>query len=249
MFTEERRQYILNQLHTKRKASSAELAHELNVSEDTIRRDLKELAENGLLKKVHGGAMAISPVPYEYSARVELNLDGKRRIAAEAAKLIKSGMLVFIDGGTTVGLIAEYLPSGLQATFVTHSAANAIAFSNCRSSKTILLGGILVPELLINEGAEVLETIERFHADLTLISVQGFDKENGATVGHYQDSLVKKAFVEHSSELGVLAGKEKLGFSVHYKICDVSELDYLITDEEPNNLKKLKNSGFQIMNV
>lgn len=98
MFTEERRQHILNQLHTKRKASSAELAHELNVSEDTIRRDLKELAENGLLKKVHGGAMAISPVPYEYSARVELNLDGKRRIAAEAAKLIKSGMLVFIDG-------------------------------------------------------------------------------------------------------------------------------------------------------
>lgn len=106
-----------------------------------------------------------------------------------------------------------------------------------------------MPELLINEGAEVLETIERFHADLTLISVQGLDRENGATVGHYQDGLVKKAFLEHSSELGVLAGKEKLGFSVHYKICDVSELDYLITDEDQGNLKKLKNSGFQIMSV
>lgn len=249
MFTEERRERILSHLHTKRKASSAELAQELKVSEDTIRRDLKELAENGLVKKVHGGAMAVSTVPFEYSARVELNLEGKRRMAAEAAKLIRSGMLVFIDGGTTTGLISEFLPAGLSATFITHSAANAIAFSNCRSSKIILLGGIMVPELLINEGAEVLEAIEQFNADLAIISVQGLDIEHGATVGHYQDGLVKTAFVRRASELAVVAGKEKLGFALHYTVCDIKEIDYLVTDEKKAGLKRFDEVGLQVFSV
>lgn len=249
MFTEERRQWILNHLNVKGKASSFELATELKCSEDTIRRDLKELAESGKLKKVHGGAMAISPVPFEYSARIELNLDSKRRMAAEAAKLIQPGMLVFIDGGTTTQLIAEFLPGGLNATFVTHSAANAIAFSKCRSSKVIVLGGTVVPELLINEGAEVLSAIERFNADLTIISVQGLTKENGATVSHFQDALVKAAFIRKSSELAIVSGKEKLGFALHCKVCDLTDLDYLITDETKDVSKKLGGVDFQIVRV
>ena len=249
MFTEERRQRILSHLNVKGKASSFELATELGVSEDTIRRDLKELSENGLLKKVHGGAMAISPVPFEYSARIELNLDEKRKMAAEAAKLIKPGMLVFIDGGTSTQLIAEFLPSGLDATFITHSAANAIAFANCRTSKIILLGGMLVPELLINEGPEVLSAINRFSADLALISVQGLNIEDGASVSHYQDSIVKTAFIKNASELAVVAGKEKLGFALHYKICASSEIDYLITDETKSGLKKLGKVDFQVISV
>ncbi|MDZ4835552.1 MAG: DeoR/GlpR family DNA-binding transcription regulator [Candidatus Melainabacteria bacterium] len=249
MFTEERRQRILSHLNVKGKASSVELASELLVSEDTIRRDLKELSENGLLKKVHGGAMAISPVPFEYSARIELNLESKRRMAAEAARLIQPGMLVFIDGGTSTQLIAEFLPVGLVATFVTHSAANAIAFAKCRTSKIILLGGMLVPELLINEGPEVLSAIERFSADLALISVQGLNIEDGATVSHYQDALVKTAFIQRASELAVVAGKEKLGFALHYRICASSELDYLITDESKSGIKDFGTLGFQIITV
>ncbi len=248
MFTEERRQWILNHLNVKGKASSFELASELNVSEDTIRRDLKDLSESGKLKKVHGGAMAISPVPFEYSARIELNLEGKRKMASEAAKLIQPGMLVFIDGGTTTQLIAEFLPAGLNATFVTHSAANAIAFANCRTSKVILLGGTLVPELLINEGPEVLTAIQRFTADLAIISVQGLNRENGATVSHYQDSMVKTAFIKRASELAIVSGKEKLGFSLHYTLCAISDLDYLITDEK-NVAKRLGAVDFQVMKV
>lgn len=249
MFTEERRQRILDLLNRKGKASSAELAEELSVSEDTIRRDLKDLSENGLAKKVHGGAMAVSSVPYEHSARLELNLEGKRKMAAAAAKLIKPGMLVFIDGGTSTNFIAEFLPAGLDATFVTHSAANAISLAKCRSAKVILLGGLLVPELLINEGAEVLTAIEKFHADLTIISVQGLNKEDGATVEHYQDSLVKSSFIKRSSELAVLAGKEKIGFSLHYTVCGARDLDYLITDQDAAGTKPLANLDFQIIRV
>lgn len=248
MFTEERRQWILNYLNIKGKASSYELATELNVSEDTIRRDLKELAEAGKLKKVHGGAMAISTVPFEYAARIELNLDGKRKMAAEAAKLIQPGMLVFIDGGTTTQLIAEFLPAGLNATFVTHSAANAIAFSNCRTSKVIVLGGTLVQELLINEGPEVLTALDRINADLAVISVQGLNAENGGTVSHYQDSLVKQAFVRRASEVALVCGKEKIGFALHYTVCSLSDLDYLVTDEK-NAAKRLGNVDFQVIKV
>ncbi|MGD9681293.1 MAG: DeoR/GlpR family DNA-binding transcription regulator [Candidatus Obscuribacterales bacterium] len=249
MFTEERRQHIISHLNSRGKASSSELAETLGVSEDTIRRDLKELAESGLVKKVHGGAMAISQVPFEYSARIELNLESKRRIAAAAAKLIKPGMLVFVDGGTSTQLVSEFLPAGLDATFITHSAANAIAFSSCRTATVLLLGGRMVPELLINEGAEVLSAVDRFNADLALISVQGLTVEDGATVEHYQDSLVKSAFVRRASELAVLAGREKLGYSLHYSVCEASELDYLITDDRKENLKAFKKAGIQTISV
>lgn len=249
MFTEERRQHILSQLNTRGKASSTELAEALSVSEDTIRRDLKELAENGLVKKVHGGAMAISQVPYEYSARIELNLESKRKIAAAAARLIKPGMLVFIDGGTSTQLISDFLPAGLDATFITHSAANAIAFSSCRTSRVLLLGGRLVPELLINEGAEVLAAVDRFNADLALLSVQGLTIEDGATVEHYQDSMVKSAFARRASELAVLAGKDKLGYALHYSVCPACELDYLVTDESKDNLKPFIRTGIQVIST
>ena len=247
MFSEERRSRILGLLNERGKVSSAELVVELGVSEDTVRRDLRELAQSGLLKKVHGGALAVSEVPFEYSARRILNVESKRAIARRAAGLVSSNAVVFIDGGTTTGLIAEFLPPNLRATFVTHSPANAVSLSACKNIEVVLLGGKIVSELLITTGPEVFETIGSIRADLTLCSVQGLTLEDGATVSHLEDAQIKRSYLAHSAETAVLAGSDKIGFAVQYMVAEIKELDYLVTDADDRQVAEIERQGVTVI--
>ena len=162
MLAEERRKQILIRLSREGQVLSAELIKEFGVSEDTIRRDLKDLSDAGLLKKVHGGAMANTTVPYEYEARQNLNIKAKSAIAQRAVSLIRDRMLVFVDGGTTSAQIAAHIPPNLSVKFVTYSLATATALAAVPNAEIIMLGGTIVPDLLIAMGPELIEQSKGF---------------------------------------------------------------------------------------
>ncbi|HEY9712092.1 MAG TPA: DeoR/GlpR family DNA-binding transcription regulator [Chroococcales cyanobacterium] len=249
MLAEERKNQILHKLSTSGQLLTADLVRDFNVSEDTIRRDLKELADALLLKKVHGGAVALTTVPYEYSSRKDLNLESKATMAQAVTKLVRDGMVIFIDGGTTCGQLPFYLPPNIRATFITHSIANALALNNLGKSRTIMLGGQVVPELLITTGPELTAQASRFKPDMSIISAHGVTVADGATVESWDDAMVKSTFVQNSAETVVLAGQEKIGFCASYLIAAVRDISYLISDAPKQKLNQFSKAGMTVWKV
>jgi DeoR/GlpR family transcriptional regulator of sugar metabolism len=246
MLANERKKQILMRLSTTGQVLAADLVRDFGVSEDTIRRDLKDLADSGQLKKVHGGAVALTTVPYDYSSRKILNVEAKSAMARRVLPLIRDGMVVFIDGGTTCVQLAYHLSPALKATFITHSVATAMALAQLSQLKVIVLGGQVIPDLLITSGPELVSQSNRFKPDLSLISAHGLTLEDGATVESWDDAAVKETFLRNSAEIAVLAGYEKIGFRASYRIADIKDIAYLISDAAPDLLEPFAEAGLTI---
>ncbi|MGL5806058.1 MAG: DeoR/GlpR family DNA-binding transcription regulator, partial [Xenococcaceae cyanobacterium] len=165
MLTAERRQYILDLLNRNKKVLSSELSTVLNVSEDTIRRDLRELAESGLLQRVHGGALLASPAIASYADRQKQAPKEKEEIAIAAAKLVRNGQVVILDGGTTTLQVARHLPLDLQATVVTNSSPIAMELAEHPYVDVVMLGGQFYKKALVNVGAATVEQLKMIRAD------------------------------------------------------------------------------------
>ncbi len=233
MLAPERQKQILQKLQSQGQVLVQNLVRELGVSEDTIRRDLKELASTGLLKKVHGGAIAASTVPYAHAERRRLNREAKAAMALKATQFIQNGMLIFMDGGTTTLEVAPHLKArNLEnVTVVTHSPVMAQSLSEIAGLEVFLLGGKLIKDLLIAVGPNSLKEASRFRPDLSIVSAHGMSASAGATVESGEDAAVKRQFIENSAETLVLAGHEKIGFVASFQIAALDEISYLITDE------------------
>lgn len=249
MLAEERRKQILERLALNGQVLAADLVRDFSVSEDTIRRDLKELADAGALKKVHGGAVISTTVPYDYTARSTANVASKDKIAKRAVSLVEDGMLIFVDGGTTAAQIVNHLRPDLKATFVTHSLSTARALSVLRRSEIILLGGRVVTELLITTGPESIELCKQFKPALSIISVHGITVADGCTVENYDDALIKREFIRNSADVAVLAGEEKLGFVASYLVANLIDVSYLICNATADRLKPFTDAGVSVWSV
>src|ERR1051325_3530348 len=127
MLVGERREMLLARPAADGKVLAKDLAAELGISEDSIRRDLRDLAAAGLCQRVYGGALAVSPAVADYTSRTSIAIDGKDRVAAVAAGLVRPGSTVILDGGTTTLAVTKALPRDLAATVVTHSPTVAVA--------------------------------------------------------------------------------------------------------------------------
>ncbi len=246
VLAEERRKKILTKLSQEGQLLATSLVKEFVVSEDTIRRDLKELADAGLLKKVHGGAMPMTTVPYKYEARQELNVEEKSAMARLSVNLLRPGMLVFVDGGTTTVQIARHIPPEFSGTFVTHSLPTATALASLERSEVILLGGKIIPNLLIATGPGLIDQAKQFRPDLAIVGVHGLTVQAGATVESYDDALIKKLFIRNSAEIAMLAGHEKIGFVASYSVGELSEISYLISDADEERLKPFADGGITV---
>lgn len=249
MLASERRNKILEQLQKAGQISTQSLVKTFDVSEDTVRRDLKELAESGIIKKVHGGAVLTSPVPYAHEERQNLNLKSKSAIARQAAELIKDKMLVFVDGGTTTLQLIPHLRDDLKATFITHSPLLAQALSHLAALEIILLGGKLVKDLLITQAPDSQLIARRYRPDLCVISAHGVSRLAGATVESFEDASIKREFAGNSAELVVMAGREKLGFVATYQIAELDNISYLITDASKSEISDLESDRLTIIRV
>src|SRR5215213_2149912 len=141
MLRAQRQEWLVDRLGRDGRLVAKDIAVELDVSEDSVRRDLRELAAAGLCQRVYGGALPASPAVADYAARKEVAVSGKQRVAAAAAALVEPGTTVILDGGTTTLAVVHALPLDLRATVVTHSPTVASALADHRDVEVYLIGG------------------------------------------------------------------------------------------------------------
>lgn len=230
MLTNQRKQHILNILKRDGQVIAKQVSHDLGLSEDTIRRDLRELAQEGLLQRVHGGALPASPAIANFAGREEIGIDAKVAIGRAAASLIKDGQVVILDGGTTSVQVARHLPRNLQATIVTHSARIAIELLDYPNIEVILIGGRLFKHSIVSVGAAAIDAINHIRADLYFMGVTGIHPEAGLSTGDLEEAYVKYALCKRAAETIVLASHEKLGAASQYVITTLSDVSGIIVE-------------------
>ena len=233
---QERLQRILELLEQDGRVLASELSSRWNVSEDTIRRDLREMADAGLLQRVHGGALRRSPSLSPYVSRSKVDVESKTRIARAAAGLIREGQLVLIDGGTTTLEIAFHLPRERSATIVTNSPPLAVALVDHPKLKVLLLGGSLLKESQVTAGIETVRAIEALRADLFLMGMCSLHSDAGITTDDSEEACVKRAMIAVSAEVVGLITRAKMETVLPYIVGAVSSLTEIITDVSDDHL-------------
>lgn len=249
MVKEERLQLILQQLSKDSKVRLDELSTLLNVSEDTVRRDIKELDVQGLLKAVRGGAIAHSPIPHHYRDREKYNLGQKKIVAAKALEFLENGQVVFFDGGTSVMALARSLPKNLKITVVTNSFPVAEALEDHPNAEVIFAGGKLYKPSFTTVGIETVETFKRVRADICFMGICSIHQEMGVTAMDYEDSQIKKTMVERAARTIALSTLERMNTAESYYICPAGALDTIITESDPMSpeLKAFRKMGIDVV--
>ncbi|HIE5387744.1 TPA: DeoR/GlpR family DNA-binding transcription regulator [Enterobacter cancerogenus] len=232
MLTSQRKQLILEKLDAEGQVQSKALSIYFAVSEDAIRRDLRELAAEGRLQRVHGGALPASAAVAPFATRQSLRLDAKRKVAQRGAQLISSGQVVMIDGGTTTAEMVAFLPSDLRITVVTHSPSIALGLVDRPLIEVILIGGRLYKHSIVTVGAAAVESINAIQADLFFMGVTGIHPDVGLTTGDYEEACIKRAFSGRAAETVVLASPEKINAASSFAIGGLSMINTVVVDDE-----------------
>lgn len=239
MLTTHRKQQILSVLKRQGQVIAKEISQEMGVSEDTIRRDLREMAQLGLLQRVHGGALPASPALADFAERERIAPDGKVAIGRAAAHMIQPRQVVMLDGGTTARQVARHIALDVQVTIVTHSPTIALELLNHPLVEVILIGGRLFKHSVVAVGAVAIEAIGEVHADTYFMGVTGVHPKTGLTTGDYEEAAVKRAMSHAAAETIVLASSEKLNTASPYVVVPLSAISGIITERAaPASLTK-----------
>ena len=230
MLAAERREYLLDTLRRDGKIVAKTVAIEVGLSEDSVRRDLRELAAEGLVQRVYGGALPVSPALADYAGRRSVSPDSKGRVASLACTLIRPGSTVLLDGGTTALAVAHALPPELRCTIVTHSPTVAVALVEHPSVEVVILGGRLFKHSAVAGGAAVVEAASRVTADMFLLGVTGIHPDAGLTTGDPDEAAVKRALAARAAETWVLGSAEKIGAASPHQVLPLSEVAGVLTD-------------------
>ncbi|CAI9407333.1 HTH-type transcriptional repressor GlcR [Pleomorphomonas sp. T1.2MG-36] len=229
MLTSERKTLIQQVLRQEGRLVAKDFSQRLGVSEDTIRRDLRELAGEGLLQRVHGGALPASSAVADFASREQVGSSVKARLGQAAARLIQPGQIVFLDGGTTNVQLARHLPQDLRAVVVTHSPSIAVELVRHPHVEVELIGGRLFKHSIVAVGATSAEAISRIRADLFFMGATGIHPETGVTTGDREEAAIKRLIARQSAETVVLATREKLGAASPYQIMPLGDVGTLVT--------------------
>lgn len=230
MLSSQRRAHLLEILERDGRIVAKEAARTLDISEDSIRRDLRELAEAGLCVRVYGGALPIATADRPFAERLTLETDSKERVARVAAERIRPGSTIIIDAGTTALALARHLPDDPTLTVITPSPAVALAVVEHSPARVIMIGGELGRHSMVANGALAAEAIRRLSADACFLGVTGVHPEHGLTTGELDDAATKRALAERSTEVYVLASEEKIGAVSRYPVLDLAEVTEVIVD-------------------
>jgi DeoR/GlpR family transcriptional regulator of sugar metabolism len=239
----ERKQLLLARLRDEGKVVARELAQELGVSEDSIRRDLRDLAGAGQCQRVYGGAVPISRALVDYGTRAAVEPESKQRIAARAARLIKPGDRVILDGGTTTLAVARALPPDLPATIITHSPTVAAALIDHPTVEILMLGGRIYKHSAVACGAATAEAARAITADLFLLGVTGVHSEHGLTTGDAEEAAMKRTLAGQAADTYVLASAEKIGTVSPYQVLGLGAITAILTDAQEEALRALRRTA------
>jgi DeoR/GlpR family transcriptional regulator of sugar metabolism len=235
MLTSQRKKLILTRLENEGQIVAKDLASELGTSEDTIRRDLRELAQAGKLQRVHGGALPASPAMGNLLVRESVSPQEKVALGRFGAAMIQPGQVVILDGGTTAIQIARHLDPALRATIVTHSPTVAVQLASHSLIDIIMLGGRLFRHSMVGIGASVIDAASRLRADLYFMGVTGVHPGAGLSTGDAEEAAVKRALHERAAETIVLASTEKLLAASPFLVAPLRDLSLLVVPSNTND--------------
>ncbi len=232
----ERQAYILHQVNLHNKILSADITQQINVSDDTIRRDLQELAKDGKIIKVHGGALSPSFHNGRHSKKEVYAYTQKTIIARKAVSLIKEGMFVLTGGGTTIIELARALPPSLHATFISGSIPALFEYSNHPNIEVIAIGDKVAKNSKITVGLEAVSKIKELKVDICFLGVNAISLENGVSDNDWDVVQIKKAMIASTRRLVCLTISEKINSQQPIQVCDSKKIDTLITELPANEL-------------
>ncbi len=251
MLSLERKEEILDILNKNKSATVEELAQELFVSGATIRRDLRDMEKQGLIKRSHGGAMPFKSSAEEsaFAIREQENTSAKKTIANLAVKLIKNGDSVFMDSSSTVGLTIPLLNNFQYLSVTTIGLRNALLLSQTNNVKIYIAGGQIQNHSNSIIGTDTMDFISRIHADISIMSCSGLDLENGFTDASIEQSKLKQQMRRNSTKLAMLCDSTKFGKIFLCKDFQFDEVDYLITEKMPPQeyVDKISNTKCKII--
>ncbi|MFC4096110.1 DeoR/GlpR family DNA-binding transcription regulator [Euzebyella saccharophila] len=237
MLKQERQQVILNEVALHNRVLLTDIADVLNVSVDTIRRDVIQLDSERKLKKVHGGAISLGYTNEGIPQQRVYALEKKSKIADKAVQLLKSGNVIIVHGGTTCLEFAKKIPSNLSLTCFTMSLPIALELAKKPKVEVIIIGGTLSKESLIASGANAIHNLSKIRVDYSFLGTGYADANYGLTEFDWESVQVKKAIVQSSKKAVLLTISEKLNSQNRYKTCDLQEISIMITELSPSDSK------------
>jgi DeoR/GlpR family transcriptional regulator of sugar metabolism len=251
MLPAQRRDLLLDRLQRDGRLVAKDLAAELGVAEDSLRRDLRELAAAGLCQRVYGGALPVSPAVADYATRGTVALGSKQRVAAAAARLVGPGSTLLLDGGTTALAVTRALPRDLQATVVTHSPTIAAALVDHPTLEVYVLGGRLFKHSAVTCGAATAEAVRAVQADVFLLGVTGVHHEAGLTTGDPEEAAMKRTLAGRAADTYVLASTEKIGAASPFTVLPLDDVSGVITDAAADHpvLAQLRRDGVPVIDA
>lgn len=249
MLKPERHQFILNEVRIHNKVLLTDLAGLLDVSTDTVRRDIKELHNSNELKKVHGGAISLGFNNYGTIGKKIYSLEKKSKIAEKALSIINEGQVILISGGTTNLEIARLLPPKIKLTCFTPSLSTAIQLSEKKNIEIIFIGGRISKGSQVTVGGSAINMLSEIKADICFLGTNSIHPIEGLTEFDWEIVQLKKAMIHSSRKIVSPCISEKIGSQQRYKICSVEEVDVLITELEPWDMKldAFRNKNIQLI--
>ncbi|PRY35586.1 DeoR/GlpR family DNA-binding transcription regulator [Umezawaea tangerina] len=230
-FAEERQNRVLAELRDHGRVEVTELAAQLSVSEDTVRRDLKRLAEAGYLQKTHGGAVALDAAHLPWSTRADVRTAAKSAIGKTAASLITPGQSLFLDAGSTVLSVARQL-TARPLTIMTNSLDIAALFTADDTITLSLTGGDWNPDSRHLTGPTALHTITTRRADWAVLGACATHPQAGITSTTPQDAQLKTQMSHSALRTMVVADRTKQNTIAPHLVLSPTEVDVLVTDDE-----------------
>jgi Transcriptional regulators of sugar metabolism len=252
LYASQRQQLLVRTVRSTGRVDAAAAAVEFQVSTETIRKDLIELERLGLLRRVHGGAVAVDELSFEpaVSARTEF-MDEKRRIARAALDELPRGGAVLIDNGTTTMCLAELFPADRDLTVFTNSLPIALALLNRPRVTVHTLGGRVRGVTMAEVGNWAARALSELQVDVAFLGTNGMSVERGVTTPDESEATVKGLMYDAARRRILLADHSKIGRVSLLKYADLSDVDLLITDTglpDPE-LLRLQDAGVNVRRV
>ncbi len=248
---ESRLQQILEVVRESGQASVAELSRRFGVSDVTIRRDLRELAARGLLRRAHGGAVLAEPVPPEPPViqRMSQEQAWKEAIGRAAAALVSDGESIFIGSGSTTAYVARHLRDRKNLTVVTNALNIATELASAEGVTVVVTGGMMRPSELSLVGHIAEQSLREVRVDKVIIGMRAISLEAGMTNDYLPEVMTDRTIIEMARELIVVADHTKFGKVASAYVAPVERITTLVTDPQtdPETLARLREMGVQVI--
>ena len=238
MLAIERRNAILAKLNTNGKVIVSDLSREFNVTEETIRRDLEKLDNEGLAKKTYGGAVVNQNLHTDlpFNERKRTNVELKQKIAQKIADMIHDGDYIMLDASSTAIYVTKCITDRKNITLITNSVEILLELADKSDWNVLSTGGSLKKGALSLVGTSAERMIRGFHVDLAVCSCKGLDMNMGVTDSNERDSEIKQAIFAAADKKILAVDSSKFNKISFVRVCDVGEVDVVVTDSQPTKL-------------